>query len=66
LSERALQRGIFNVDFVREIVRRHSGGENHDERLWFLVNFEIWQRRFLDGETVEKRETELALAEAVI
>jgi asparagine synthase (glutamine-hydrolysing) len=50
LSERALSRGLFNADFVREIVRGHNAGEKHDERLWFLVNFEMWQRRFLDGE----------------
>jgi asparagine synthase (glutamine-hydrolysing) len=51
LSERALSRGIFNADFVREIVNRHLlGHENHDERLWALVNFEIWQRQFFDGE----------------
>lgn len=58
LSERALSRGIFAPDFVREIVRKHNAGENHDERLWFLVNFEIWQRRFFDGETAEKKEVE--------
>lgn len=50
LSERSLSRGIFNADFVREIVAKHNAGENHDERLWSLVNFEIWQRRFFDGE----------------
>ncbi|MDQ2746871.1 MAG: asparagine synthase (glutamine-hydrolyzing), partial [Acidobacteriota bacterium] len=50
-GERALNRGIFNADFVRRIVAEHDAGANHDERIWFLVNFEIWQRRFLDGET---------------
>ena len=50
LSERALNRGIFNADFVRQIVAEHNAGANHDERLWFLVNFEMWQRRFIDGE----------------
>jgi asparagine synthase (glutamine-hydrolysing) len=59
LSERSLARGIFNADFVREIAAKHNAGENHDERLWFLVNFEIWQRRFFDGETAEKKEIEL-------
>ena len=49
-GERALNRGIFNADFVRQTVAEHNAGANHDERLWFLVNFEIWQRRFLDGE----------------
>ena len=51
-SERALNRGIFNADFVRELVRRHDAGENHALRLWFLVNFEIWQRQVLEGENV--------------
>ncbi|CAN5669689.1 asparagine synthase (glutamine-hydrolyzing) [soil metagenome] len=50
LSERALNRGIFNADFVRRIVAEHNAGTNHDERIWFLVNFEMWQRRFIDGE----------------
>ncbi len=59
LSERAAQRGIFNADFVREIAQKHNAGENHDERLWFLVNFEIWQRRFFDGETIENREVKM-------
>ncbi len=48
-GERALQRGIFNADCVRQIVAEHDAGANHDERIWFLVNFEMWQRRFLDG-----------------
>lgn len=50
LSERALSRGIFNRDFVSDLVAKHDAGENHDERIWFLVNFEIWHRRFIDGE----------------
>jgi asparagine synthase (glutamine-hydrolysing) len=51
LSDRALARGIFSPDFVRSLVARHqTGGENHSERLWALVNFEIWQRQFFDGE----------------
>ncbi len=50
LGERAMSRGIFEPDFVRELVRRHQIGENHEERLWALVNFEMWQRQFFDGE----------------
>ena len=64
LSERAMSRGLFNSDFVRDLVNRHqSGVENHEERLWALVNFEIWQRQFFDGEAaqlcLENQETEL-------
>jgi len=50
LSERSLARGIFSPDFVRGIVSRHRSGEDHAERLWALVNFEMWQRQFFDGE----------------
>ena len=50
LGARATDRGIFDAAFVRSLVARHNAGENHDERLWSLVNFEIWQRRFIDGE----------------
>lgn len=50
LSERTLARGVFDGSAVRSLVARHNAGENHDERLWALVNFEIWQRQFFDGE----------------
>lgn len=50
LSGRSLERGIFQEDFVRCLVARHDAGEDHSERLWSLVNFELWQRRFIDGE----------------
>jgi hypothetical protein len=56
---------------VKDLVQRHrTGGENHDERLWALVNFEMWQRRFFDGDDKGKvelptaREAELAPAHA--
>lgn len=51
LGERAASRNLFNRDYVQQLVQSHqSGAENHSERLWALVNFEIWQRTFLDGE----------------
>ncbi|MBV9925934.1 MAG: asparagine synthase (glutamine-hydrolyzing) [Acidobacteria bacterium] len=51
LGARAAARGIFERGFVRELVARHeSGTEDHAERLWSLVNFEMWQRQFFDGE----------------
>lgn len=53
LSERALARGVFNRLYAHELVARHAAGENHAERLWMLVNFEIWQRRFFDGEEMK-------------
>ena len=50
LSERALARGIFAPEFVRNLVSLHLAGEDHSERLWALLNFEIWLRRFFDAE----------------
>ncbi len=65
LSERSISRGIFNADFVREIVAKHYSGENHDERLWSLVNFEIWQRQFIDGESLGNTKVENTQEELV-
>jgi asparagine synthase (glutamine-hydrolysing) len=65
LSDRALSRGIFAPDFVRQLVSLHQAGEDHSERLWSLLNFEIWQRQFFDGEkssAPKNMERELALA----
>ena len=53
LGKRAMGRGIFDAGFVRSLVAAHDAGEDHDERLWALVNFEIWQRQFIDGEKSE-------------
>jgi asparagine synthase (glutamine-hydrolysing) len=56
-SERALSRGIFQSDYVRSIVHRHQvDGEDHSERLWALVNFEMWQRQFFDGEHADTKD----------
>ena len=59
LSERALSRGIFAPDFVRNLVSLHQAGEDHSERLWSLVNFEMWLRRFLDTEELPSSEIDL-------
>jgi asparagine synthase (glutamine-hydrolysing) len=56
LGKRARARGLFNREYVSEIATRHRAGEDHAERLWMLINFEIWQRRFFDGEEVAPNE----------
>ena len=50
LSERVFSRGIFDPGFIKGLVDRHHSGENHDERLWHLLNFEIWNRIYVDGQ----------------
>ena len=53
-GERALARGLFEPGAVRALVTAHRAGEGgHAERLWALLNLEIWHRIFLDQEPVE-------------
>jgi asparagine synthase (glutamine-hydrolysing) len=54
LSDRAVERGLFEPSYLRQLVARHvQGGENHSERLWALINLEIWNRIFIDGEPAD-------------
>jgi asparagine synthase (glutamine-hydrolysing) len=51
LSPRALDRQFFHPDTVRRIVNEHCSGQRaHGDRLWLLVNLELWQRMAIDGE----------------
>ena len=65
LGERAVGRGLFDPRFVSSLVGRHqSGAEDQTERLWALVNFEMWMRRFIDGEAAPA--PQLAPAESAV
>lgn len=66
LSERAHARGIFDQGFVGSLVNRHAAGEDHAERLWALVNFEMWQRQFFDGEGLSQHKDSRSEAVPVI
>lgn len=51
LGERAQARGLFQPAYLQHLVAEHrSGSWDHGERLWQLVNLELWQRIFLDGD----------------
>ena len=62
LGGRARARDIFNHDFVDRLVAGHRAGEDHAERLWALINFEIWQRHFIDGERIDNVAERYSLA----
>lgn len=52
LGERARQRGLFDPFTVHRLVEEHAASlRDHSERLWALVNVEIWHRIFIDGES---------------
>jgi len=55
LGDRTRDRRMFNDEYIRELVLLHQVGEDHSERLWSLINFEVWQRQFIDGEAFEVR-----------
>ena len=55
LHERATARGLFRPDAVRQLVARHDAGEfGLEQRLWMLLNIEVWHRIFVDGEEASR------------
>jgi asparagine synthase (glutamine-hydrolysing) len=66
LGPRALNRGLFHAPALRQLAAEHTGGiASHGDRLWLLINLEIWHRIFRDGEPPEHvMKTHLQSAEA--
>ncbi len=63
-SERALSRNIFDPKVVSKLVNEHQQGiANHVDRLWCLLNLEIWMRQFIDGDTAKPVQPELETAQ---
>ncbi|MDD3580608.1 MAG: asparagine synthase (glutamine-hydrolyzing) [Desulfobacca sp.] len=51
LDERTRRRGYFNTSIVERLWREHAeGSQVWDDHLWLLLNFELWQRIFFDGD----------------
>jgi asparagine synthase (glutamine-hydrolysing) len=51
LGPRAMARGLFNPACVTRLAEEHRNGSRlHTDRLWLLMNIELWQRLFIDGE----------------
>lgn len=49
LSQKALSRGLFDPDKVRQMVDQHVERKvDHDQRLWSLLMLELWFERFID------------------
>jgi asparagine synthase (glutamine-hydrolysing) len=55
LEPRSAARGLFREDTVRRIFAEHRRRyRDHGNRIWRLLNLELWQRVFLDGEPAER------------
>ena len=51
LGPRAAARGLFDPSTLRRLANEHRSGQaSHGDRLWLLLNLEIWHRLFVDGE----------------
>lgn len=48
LDKRALDRGYFRPEYIKQLVAEHMNGTNHAVRLGALLTLEIWHRQFLD------------------
>lgn len=49
-DQRTLERGFFNTDYIRILLKEHSDGRrDHSHALWVLWMLELWQRRYIDA-----------------
>ena len=50
LSEKALRRGLFKPETVRQLIELHTRGErDYSHQLWTLLMLELWFNRFIDS-----------------
>jgi len=55
LSPRSIDRGLFRPDAVKRIfTEQRSKARDHSNRIWRLLNLEIWQRVFFEDEAPEQ------------
>jgi asparagine synthase (glutamine-hydrolysing) len=50
LSEKALRRGLFKPEAVKQLIELHVRGErDYSHQLWTLLMLELWFQRFIDS-----------------
>ncbi|HEV7898101.1 MAG TPA: asparagine synthase (glutamine-hydrolyzing) [Planosporangium sp.] len=42
-------RGLFRPESVAALLDQHDAGMDHSNRIWALMQFELWHRMFVDG-----------------
>jgi asparagine synthase (glutamine-hydrolysing) len=49
LEGRTKRRGYFNVSYIEKLLRAHQSDQrDYQNQIWMLLNFELWQRVFID------------------
>jgi asparagine synthase (glutamine-hydrolysing) len=58
LGPRSQARGLLVTEAIKKIFAEHrTGHRDHADRIWRLLNLELWQRVFMDGEPLPGIET---------
>src|SRR5262249_36875959 len=64
LDRRSRERGVIDPVAVEALIRDHASGRtNAGDRLWSLLNLELWYRTFIDGDGVQTLPHAHSLAE---
>ena len=62
----AAGRRLFRLDAVRRLIREHRARHvDHSERLWRLVNVEVWHRVFMDRDSSAVRDAGKMIGQTV-
>lgn len=49
LSKPSIERGYFRPEAIKEMLNEHASGKiDHGQRIWVLLNFELWHQAFID------------------
>jgi asparagine synthase (glutamine-hydrolysing) len=56
----ARSRGLFRPEEVVRLLKEHAGGHDHSSRIWALVQFELWHRRFVDDPVPSRASLDVA------
>ena len=63
LEPRSMQRGFFKAASVEQLINEHRAGyRDHYDRIWRLLNLELWQRIYVDGEVPDRLTVEPVMA----
>jgi asparagine synthase (glutamine-hydrolysing) len=55
LEPRSMERGLFRSEAVRQLFAEHRAGHrDHGNRIWRLLNLELWHRVFVDQESMSE------------
>jgi len=61
LDPRTVQRGYFRREAIEQLLYEHNSGLwNHSHRIWALLFFELWQRKWIDGDEIRDLDRPLA------